>query len=154
MINYLILLIYFISNFFNLILQSYYLLEWTLWEEKSECKIYYYENTAGYRSVKAEIEIQKPIKELFEYIVNIDNNLKFNTDLETLDEVRKIDEINSIQYVKYKGKHGITPRDLVRITYLDFTIDKAMIFYTSNTSTNIEKKNGAERIELTVIIFN
>ena len=120
-------------------------------EEKQDLKIYYFEQPTGYRSIKSEIIIDKPLAEVFRYVQLRENNLIFNKDIECLNEIRAIDERYSLQYVKYKESRGISSRDVVRICYTDLKNDKGIIFYTSDPNTKVIKQTNVKRIEVIVI---
>ncbi len=132
---------------------EYFNRQWKSFEEKNEYKLYYFDEKIGLRSIKAETIINKNIKTVYDFLIDLNNKSKYDTNFDTGHLIRQIDQQYSIQYLKYKGKVFISPRDFVVISYKIITDDKIVLFSTSYISDKYPKNNKIERAELKVNIF-
>ena len=90
-------------------------IEWKIWEEKIDYKIFFIDEKNGFRSIKSEIIINKPLKEIFDFVSNLENKKKYVKNYESGHIIKSINEKYCLQYNKYKGKIGTDPRDFTLI---------------------------------------
>lgn len=98
---------------------------WNVMEEKSDYKTFYFDEASGLRSIKAEAIVNKNYKSVFEYALRFDVRGQYDKNFENGKIVREIDGSNNIQYLKFKGKLMIEPRDFVTLCHTNCVI----IFY-------------------------
>ena len=91
-------------------------IDWKIWEEKTDYKIYFIDEKSGLRSIKSEIIINKPLKEVFDFIGNLENKSKYDKNFDTGHTIKTIiNEQYNLSYQKYRGKVGVSPRDFTLI---------------------------------------
>ena len=78
-------------------------IDWKIWEEKTDYKIYFIDEKSGLRSIKSEIIINKPLKEVFDFIGNLENKSKYDKNFDTGHTIKTIiNEQYNLSYQKLK----------------------------------------------------
>jgi hypothetical protein len=104
-----------VSRKFNEI-KSFLDKSWKIMEEKKDYKLYYFDEPNGLRSVKSEIVIDKNIKTVWDYLTDFNHKAKYDTNFDCGHNIREINDTYVLQYMKYKGKFMISPRDFTIIS--------------------------------------
>lgn len=89
---------------------------WKIMEEKKDYKLFYFDEPDGLRSVKSEIVIDKNIKTVWDFLTDFNHKGKYDTNFDCGHNIRDIDSTYVLQYMKYKGKFMISPRDFTIIS--------------------------------------
>ena len=92
---------------------NYFFSEWKLWEEKKDYKISFVDEKNTLRSIKSEITINKPLKTVYNYTANLENKVKYDKNYDSGHTIQQINDNYLLQYQKYKGKLGVSPRDFI-----------------------------------------
>jgi hypothetical protein len=128
---------------------EYFNRPWKVMEEKNGYKIFYFDEVTGLRSIRSEITINKNYKEVYEYIQLFEKRSLYDKNWDRGHTIRIIDDHLSINYLKYKGKLMISPRDFYILTYKNLTEDEASLFATSYyDDVKYPKNKGVERADL------
>jgi hypothetical protein len=127
---------------------EYYNRPWKVMEEKNGYKLFYFDEKTGLRSIRAEVTINKPIKEIYDYLQIFEKKGQYDKNFDNGKLLRKIDENYSIDYLKYKGKLMISPRDFTIVSYKEINNDEAFIFAINYISEKYPKIKGIERADL------
>jgi hypothetical protein len=98
-------------------LDEYLNRQWKVLEEKADYKLFYIDEKSGLRSIKSEVVIDKNIQTVWNFLLDINSKNKYDKNFDSGHKIRDIDDNHFIQYLKYKGKLGISPRDFVIIVY-------------------------------------
>lgn len=122
--------------------------DWKILEEKEDYKLYYCDEESGLRSIKSEIVIDKPLKEVFDYVSDFSNKAKYDHSFEIGQNVTTFDDHYLLQYYKYKGKLLFSPRDFFVACYRNYTDDFAEFFCTNFASDKHPPFKKIERAEL------
>jgi hypothetical protein len=117
-------------------------------EEKNGYKIFYFDEKSGLRSIRSEITINKPMKEVYEYLQLFEKKSGYDKNFDHGRTIREIDNNLSINYLKYKGKLMISPRDMVIATYRSEAEDECYLFAFGYHSDKYPKNKGIERADL------
>ena len=99
--------------------------------EKEGYQAWYVDEESGLRSIKSQIVIKKPMKEIFDYVVNPDTKKNYDESLYEAKQIKKFDDNYAIQYFCYKGTFLIQNRDLYTAAYLNYNEDFSEYFGTS-----------------------
>jgi len=94
--------------------------EWKILEEKADYKLFFYDEKDGFRSVKSECVIDKNIKILFDFLCDINKKNTYDKNFDCGHIIRDINPNLSLNYLKYKGKMMISPRDFTIVTYANY----------------------------------
>ncbi len=94
-------------------------------------KAWYVDEESGCRSIKSQILIKKSMKEVFDYVWNIDNKVKYDHNLSHAKQIVKYDDTYDLQYFNYKGTFLIENRDFYVAVYHKFGEDFSEFFCTS-----------------------
>ena len=94
-------------------------------------KAWYVDEESGCRSIKSQIFIKKSMKEVFDYVWNIDNKVKYDHNLSHAKQIVKYDDTYDLQYFNYKGTFLIENRDFYVAVYHKFGEDFSEFFCTS-----------------------
>jgi hypothetical protein len=122
---------------------------WEVWEKKNDCTVYYCdEKDTGFRSIKSEIVIEKPMKEVYDYIADISTKTKYDPSFECGEDVEVFDEHYLLQYYKYKGKLLFSPRDFYVANYRNYGEEASEFFCTNFKSDKYPPIPKIERAEL------
>lgn len=122
--------------------------EWKVWEEKPDYKIFYIDEASGLRSVKSEAVIDKPMKEIYDYLNDLSKKELYDHYLESAKEVKSLDSNYKIHYYKYKAMMLYSPRDFYLCCKHTFTEDKIELFGTSYVSANYPVIPKIDRAEV------
>ena len=71
------------------------------------------------------------MKEVFDYVLSIDNKAKYDHNMSHAKQITKFDDTYDLQYFNYKGTFLIENRDFYVATYHKFGEDFSEIFCTS-----------------------
>jgi len=106
---------------------------WKEYEKKENegYEAWYVDEESGLRSIKSQIVIKKPMKEIFDYVINPDTKKNYDESLYEAKEVKKFDDNYAIQYFCYKGTLFIQNRDLYNAAYMNYNDDFSECFGTS-----------------------
>ena len=118
---------------------------WEDYEEKDGYKAWYVDEENGLRSIKSQIVINKPMKEIYDYITNVDYKINYDNSLREAKEIVKYDENYAIHYFRYKGKLLIQDRDLYNATYIKYSEDFSEYFGTSLEDPKYEEVPSVTR---------
>jgi hypothetical protein len=129
-------------------LGEYFNRPWKVLEEKNGYKLFYFDEKSGLRSIRAEITINKPIKEIYDYLQIFEKKGLYDKNFDNGKQLRAIDDNYSIDYLKYKGKLMISPRDFVIVSHKEIKPDEAFIFATNYENVKYPKNKGIERADL------
>ena len=94
-------------------------------------KAWYVDEESGCRSIISQILIKKSMKEVFDYVWNIDNKVKYDHNLSHAKQIVKYDDTYDLQYFNYKGTFLIENRDFYVAVYHKFGEDFSEFFCTS-----------------------
>lgn len=100
-----------------------------------------YDDSQGRRTVKSVIQINKPIKVLYEYLKNLENKGKFDSSYEKGYIQKTLNENLGLIHLQYKGKIAFSPRDFMVIVYSKLHDNFARMFacsYPSDESTHVK----------------
>ena len=89
--------------------------DWKIWEEKKEFKVYFIDEKNSLRSIKSETIINKPLKQVYDFVANLENKIKYDKNFDSGYIIKSINENYNLQYQKYRGKLGVSPRDFTLI---------------------------------------
>jgi hypothetical protein len=121
--------------------------EWLPWEKDGDFVLEYRDESTGFRSVKSEIVINKSVEEVWNFITNVNNKLKFDKTFEKGYDVIKINENFKIQYQLYKGLLMISPRDFALLIFKEFSKEYARLFVTSIKTDKVPEVSGVVRAD-------
>ena len=100
-------------------------------DEKTGYKAWYVDEENGIRSIKSSIVIKKPMKEIFDYVFNIENKSKYDHKMDHAKAIVHYDDEYDLHYFNYKGMLFIENRDFYVGVYHKFGEDFSEIFTTS-----------------------
>lgn len=67
--------------------------------------------------------MKKPLKTIFDFLTILDNKANYDKNYDSGYIIRNIEDTYSLQYHKYKGKLGVSPRDMTVIVKKIFVIN-------------------------------
>ena len=111
-------------------------------DKKSGLVGYYFDDEKDRRAIKACININKPIDQVFSFCKSLDNKAKYDSNYEKGVKLKTITENLETTHVQYKGKIAFSPRDFITIVYSECKQDFAEIFacsYPTDESTHVKK---------------
>ena len=100
-------------------------------DDKTGYKAWYVDEESGIRSIKSQIVIKKSMKEVFDYVLNIDYKANYDHKMDHAKQITKFDDTYDLQYFNYKGTFLIENRDFYVAVYHKFGEDFSEIFTTS-----------------------
>ena len=92
---------------------------------------WYVDEESGLRSIKSQIVINRPMKEIFDYVINADNKKNYDGSLNSAKEVKRFDDNYGIHYYCYNGTFLIENRDLYTAAYMKYGDDFSEYFGTN-----------------------
>lgn len=123
--------------------EKYKNLDFKLWEEKKGYKLFYSDDKEGRRTIKSNTTINRNIRKVYDWLLDINNTSKYDNQFHSGYEIKSFSENLSLQYLKYKGKMGVSPRDFTVIIYNEVNAKEGLIFAVSydNPQENSKEKN-------------
>ena len=112
-------------------------------------KSWYVDEENGCRSIKSEIFIKRPMKEVVEYVFNNDNKTKYDHNLSEAKQIVNYDDTYDLFYFKYKGAFFIECRDFYVAAYHKIGEDFSECFCTSYNDPKYGPIKKVTRAELT-----
>ena len=106
------------------------------------------EEGTGFRSIKSQIIIKKSMKEIFDYVADINNKPKYDHSLDHCKIVNKFDENYRIDYYNYKGAFLISNRDFYVAVYYKRGDDFSEMFCTNYSNPKYPEIKKVVRAEL------
>ena len=106
------------------------------------------EEGTGFRSIKSQIVIKKSMKEVFDYVDDLNNKPKYDKSLDHCKEIENLGDNYKIQYFNYKGAFMISNRDFYVVAYQNYGEDYSEMFCTNFTSPKYPEDKGVVRAEL------
>jgi hypothetical protein len=128
--------------------EEYYNRPWKVLDEKKDYKILYFDEKIGIRSIRSEAVINRNYKDIYEFIQLFEKKCTYDKNFDHGKTIRFVDDDLAINYLKYKGKLMISPRDFVIISRRNFTEDEAYIFGANYVNDKYPKHKGIERADL------
>ena len=104
---------------------------WKDYDQKDGYHAWYVDEESGCRSIKSQIVINKSMKEIMDYVLNIDNKAKYDHNLRSCKQITKFDDTYDLQYFCYKGTFLIEDRDFYVAVYHKYGEDFSEVFCTS-----------------------
>ena len=104
---------------------------WKYYDEKDGYHAWYVDEENGCRSIKSQIVIKKPMKEIFDYVLSVDNKANYDKNLNHAKQIIKFDDTYELNYYNYNGAFLIENRDFYCGVYNKFGEDFSEIFCTS-----------------------
>ena len=101
---------------------------WKDYDQKDGYHAWYVDEENGCRSIKSQILIKKPMKEIVDYVLNVDNKTKYDHNLSNAKQITKYDDNYDLQYFNYKGKLFIENRDFYVAAYHKYGEDFSEYF--------------------------
>ena len=108
---------------------------------------WYVDEENGIRSIKSSIVIKKPMKEIFDYVINIENKSKYDHKVDHAKSIVHYDDEYDLHYFNYKGMLFIENRDFYVGVYHKFGEDFSEIFTTSFEDPKYPPINKVTRAE-------
>jgi hypothetical protein len=134
-------------------LEEYKLKQWKEMDKKPDYQLYYVDEKSGLRSVRGESIIERNISDVWAYICDIEKKNTYDKSFNSGYTYRDIDEYTAIQYMKYNGKMGVSPRDFTIISHKIIKDDeRAIIACSINNENKYPRVPKVERAELKVNI--
>ena len=90
-----------------------------------------FDEESGFSSIKSQTVVNKSMKEIMDYALNLDNKAKYNHNLHSCKQIAKFDDTYDLQYFCYKRTFLIEDRDFYIADYHKFGEDFSEIFWTS-----------------------
>jgi len=106
------------------------------------------EEGTGFRSIKSKIIINKSMKEIFDYVADLNNKPKYDHSLDHCKEILKCDDNYFIQYYNYKGAFLISNRDFYIVSYQKYDDNFSEMFCTNFSDPKYPEVKGVVRAEL------
>ena len=120
---------------------------WKDYEQKDGYHAWYVDEENGCRSIKSQIVIKKSMKEIFDYVKDIDTKKNYDHNLEHAKQITKYDDSYDLQYFNYKGTLFIENRDFYCAVYHKYGEDFSEFFCTSYEDPKYGPVNKVTRAE-------
>ena len=100
-------------------------------DDKCGYKAWYVDEENGIRSIKSQILIKKPMKEIYDYVVSVEKKSTYDHKMDHAKLITKFDDTYELLYFNYKGTFLIENRDFYIAAYHKCGDDFSEIFCTS-----------------------
>ena len=106
---------------------------WKDYDKDDKCgyKAWYVDEANGIRSIKSQIWIKKPMKEIYDYVVSVEKKSTIDHKMDHAKLITKFDDTYELLYFNYKGTFLIENRDFYVAAYHKCGDDFSEIFCTS-----------------------
>ena len=120
---------------------------WKDYDQKDGYHAWYVDEESGCRSIKSQIVINKSMKEILDFVLNVDNKGKYDHNLRSAKNITKYDDTYELHYYRYKGTFFIEDRDFYVGCYHKTGDDFSEIFCTSYEDPKYGPENKVTRAE-------
>ena len=100
-------------------------------DDKCGYKAWYVDEVNGIRSIKSQIWIKKPMKEVYDYVTRVEKKSTYDHMMDHAKLINKFGDNYQLLYFNYKGKFLIENRDFYVAAYAKYGDDFSEIFCTS-----------------------